>query len=280
MNKAIYIATGEPESGKSLVTLGLMRIILGRTKRVGYFRPIIEDQAKGGKDNHIETVLTHFKLDMSYEECYALTVHEVIGMKINNQEEEIVDIIFKKYKELEERFDFILLEGTDFSGEAAFVELDLNAVIAKNLGIPVILVGTGKGKSDEELISNLHLAYDSFVEKEVRVLGVIANKVESSDLGRIENMLGEKLSEEIFVAAIPLISTLFNPTIQEINDSIGGAVVLGEELIYNQVESFAVGADRPWDVGRCRLSSIGVGTVKQGAETEPRRVAPFFDQPG
>ena len=242
MDKAIYIATGEPESGKSLVSLGLMRIILGRTKRVGYFRPIIEDQSGGKKDNHIETVLSHFKLDMTYEECYGLTVQEVIQKKIDNKEEEIVDIIFKKYKELEERFDFILLEGTDFSGEAAFVELDINAIIAKNLGVPVILVGNGKGKSEEELISNLHLAYDSFVEKEVRVLGVIANKVESPDLKDVEKRISEKLTEDIFVAAIPLIGTLYNPTIKEIIDEIGATILFGEDLVYNQVESFAVGA--------------------------------------
>ena len=242
MDKAIYIATGEPESGKSLVSLGLMRIILGRTKRVGYFRPIIEDQSGGKKDNHIETVLSHFKLDMTYEECYGLTVQEVIQKKIDNKEEEIVDIIFKKYKELEERFDFILLEGTDFSGEAAFVELDINAIIAKNLGVPVILVGNGKGKSEEELISNLHLAYDSFVEKEVRVLGVIANKVESPDLKDVERRISEKLTEDIFVAAIPLIGTLYNPTIKEIIDEIGATILFGEDLVYNQVESFAVGA--------------------------------------
>ena len=242
MNKAIYIATGEPESGKSLITLGLLRIILGRTKRVGYFRPIIENLVKGQKDNHIDTVLSHFNLDMSYEECYALTVQDVIQMKIDNKEEEIVDMIFKKYKELEERFDFILLEGTDFSGEAAFVELDLNAIIAKNLGAPVILVGTGKGKTDEELISNLHLAYDSFVEKEVRVLGVIANKVESQNLPRMEEAISEKLSDEIFVAAIPLINSLFNPTIKEIVYEIGAELVLGDDQVNNQVESFAVGA--------------------------------------
>jgi phosphate acetyltransferase len=242
MNKAIYIATGEPESGKSLITLGLLRIILGRTKRVGYFRPIIENLVKGQKDNHIDTVLSHFNLDMSYEECYALTVQDVIQMKIDDKEEEIVDLIFKKYKELEERFDFILLEGTDFSGEAAFVELDLNAIIAKNLGAPVILVGTGKGKTDEELISNLHLAYDSFVEKEVRVLGVIANKVESENLPGMEEAISEKLSDEIFVAAIPLINSLFNPTIKEIVYEIGAELVLGDDQVNNQVESFAVGA--------------------------------------
>ena len=68
MNRAIYIATGEPESGKSIITLGLMRILLGRTKKVGYFRPIIEVSEKRKRDNHIETVLSHFMLSVEYGE--------------------------------------------------------------------------------------------------------------------------------------------------------------------------------------------------------------------
>ena len=73
MNKAIYIATIEPFSGKSIVSLGLMRLLLGRMARVGYFRPIIDDYPEGQKDNHIETILHHFKIPMAYEEAFACT---------------------------------------------------------------------------------------------------------------------------------------------------------------------------------------------------------------
>lgn len=242
MDKALYIATGEPESGKSLVSLGLMRTLLGRTRNVGYFRPIIEHNALTEKDNHIETVLQHFNLDMDYEDCYALTVQEVIRMRIDDKEDEVIDLIFEKYKALEERFDFILLEGTDFSGEAAFVELDINAVIAKNLGIPLMLVTNGKDKSMEEIISGLQLAYDSFKEKEVRVMGVIANKVSSIDPKALEAEISKKVSQDLFVGAIPMVDELFNPTVKEIMDEIGAELLIGEELMTNQVRSFAVGA--------------------------------------
>ncbi|MDO9275753.1 MAG: AAA family ATPase, partial [Lutibacter sp.] len=47
MKKAIYIATSEANSGKSIVTLGLMRMLLGKTPKVGYFRPIIDNVKKG-----------------------------------------------------------------------------------------------------------------------------------------------------------------------------------------------------------------------------------------
>ncbi len=242
MSRAIYIATGEAESGKSIISLGLMGILLGRTRKVGYFRPIIEGTDPSKKDNHIETVLSHFKLEMDYEDCYALTGAEVIHKKTNNQEGEILDIIIKKYKALEDKFDFILVEGTDFSGEAAFVELDVNAVIAKNLGIPVILVGTGKDKSLEELVTNLHLAYDSFVEKEVKVLGIVANKVNASDIEAVAKRLEKEVEEKIFIGVIPMIKSLNNPTIKEIVDNLNADILIGETQLDNQVETSAVGA--------------------------------------
>ena len=242
MNRAIYIATGEPESGKSIITLGLMRILLGRTKKVGYFRPIIEVSEKRKRDNHIETVLAHFNLDMEYDECYALTGTEVIQKKANGKDGEILDIIIKKYKEVEDRFDFILVEGTDFSGEGIFVELDINAIIAKNLGIPIILVGSGKGKDQDELITNLLLTYDSFEDKEVKVLGVVANKVNEEDAEAIEQTLREKVSNNIFIAVIPMIKSLNSPTIKEFADELEAKVLFGKDFISNQVENSAVGA--------------------------------------
>ena len=242
MSRAIYIATGEAESGKSIITLGLMRILLGRTRKVGYFRPIIEVTDKTKKDNHIETVLTHFKLDMEYDECYALTGAEVIKKKAKGNDGDILDIIIKKYKALEDRFDFILVEGTDFSGDAVFVELDMNAVIAKNLGIPVILVGNGKDKNVEELVTNLNLAYDSFLDKEVKVLGIVANKVEEPFLESVAQSLAEAVEEKIFIGVIPMIKSLNNPTIKEIVDNLNADILIGEAQLDNQVETSAVGA--------------------------------------
>ncbi|MEL4455419.1 phosphate acetyltransferase [Lutimonas vermicola] len=242
MSRAIYIATVEAESGKSIITLGLMRILLGRTRKVGYFRPIIEVPDKTKKDNHIETVLSHFKLDMDYEECYALTGNEVIKKKTKGNDSDILDIIIKKYKALEDRFDFILVEGTDFSGEAVFVELDINVVIAKNLGIPVILVGSGKDKSNEELVTNLNLAYDSFLDKEVKVLGIVANKVEEQQIKTVAKSLEEAIEEKIFIGVIPMIRSLNNPTIKEIVDELKATILIGENKLDNQVETSAVGA--------------------------------------
>ncbi len=242
MSKAVYITTSEPESGKSIITLGLMRMLLGKTNKVGYFRPIIDDDPDGKKDNHIETVLSHFDLKMDYEECYAVTGHEVIQKKTSGHEDEIIDMIIEKYKAIEERFDFILVEGTDFSGEGIFIELDINVLIAKNLGIPAIIVTNGKDKNTDEIEANIHLAYDSFIEKEVKVLAVVANKADIDQLKQITKRLKRELPSNVFAYAIPLIDWLNNPTMQEIVNELDAKVLFGKKYLNHQIGSFVVGA--------------------------------------
>lgn len=242
MNKAIYIATSEESSGKSIITLGLMSMLIGRTAKVGYFRPIVEDFEDGKLDNHIETVINHFGLDIAYEDAYALTKSKLIKKKNKGKIGEVIDLIIEKYKRLEEKYDFVLVEGTSFTGEGTVIELDTNVLIAKNLGIPTIIVGSGVGKTLEELIDSLYLAYDSFKRKEVEVLAVFANKVQPENLELVTSGLQKNLPKEVMINSIPIISSLNNPTIQEIVKELNATVLFGDAFMNNQVGSFSVGA--------------------------------------
>jgi phosphate acetyltransferase len=242
MNKAVYIATSEHNSGKSIITLGLMSILIGKTAKVGYFRPIIEDFDDGKIDNHIETVISHFSLDIAFEDAYAITKSKLIKKKNKGKIGEVLDLIIEKYKKLEEQFDFVLVEGTSFSGEGTVIELDMNVLIAKNLGIPTIIVGSGVGKTLEELIDSLYLAYDSFKVKDVEVLAVIANKVQSENVKLVANGLKANLPEEVLINAIPIISSLNHPTIKEIVDELDAKVLFGGAFLNNEIGNFSVGA--------------------------------------
>ena len=242
MNKAIYIATSEANSGKSIITLGLMRMLLGKTAKVGYFRPIIDDVKKGKKDNHIKTVLSHFELDIDYNDAFAFTRTTFINKRNDGEEGEIIDTIIEKYKKLEEKNDFVLVEGTDFSGKGTAIELDVNILIAKNLGIPAVIVSSGIGKTLDEFIEGLHLAYDSFEEKDVEVIAVVANKVQEENINLVKTGIEKNLPKDIFISVIPLIPFLNNPTIKEIKNAINAKVLFGKEHVNNQTVSFKVGA--------------------------------------
>ena len=242
MNKAIYIATSEENSGKSIITLGLMSLLIGRTAKVGYFRPIVEDFEEGEIDSHIETVISHFGLDIKFQDAYAITKSKLIKKKNKGKIGEVIDLIIEKYKRLEERFDFILVEGTSFTGEGTVIELDINVLIAKNLGIPAIIVGSGVGKTLEELVESLHLVYDSYKAKDVEVLSVIANKLQLENIELVTSALRKNLPESVLVNTIPIIPSLNNPTILEIVKQLEAKVLFGEAHLNNQISNFSVGA--------------------------------------
>ncbi|MDD2821948.1 MAG: phosphate acetyltransferase [Flavobacterium sp.] len=242
MNKAIYIATSEQNCGKSIISLGLMSLLIGKTAKVGYFRPIIEDFEEGGLDNHIETIISHFGLDIEFDDAYAITKSKLIKKKNKGKLGDVIDLIIEKYKRLEERFDFVLVEGTSFTGEGTAIELDINVLIAKNLGIPTIIVGSGVGKTLEELIDSLYLVYDSFKVKEVEVLAIIANKVQPENVLLVNEGLKKNLPNGVLINSIPVISSLNNPTIQEIVNELKATVLFGSAYLNNQTSNFSVGA--------------------------------------
>ena len=73
-------------------------MLLGKTAKVGYFRPIIDNVKKGKKDNHIKTIISHFDLNISPKDAFAYTRSEFIHLRNDGKEGEIFDTIIEKYK--------------------------------------------------------------------------------------------------------------------------------------------------------------------------------------
>jgi phosphate acetyltransferase len=241
-NKAIYIATTSSNSGKSIVSIGLMQLLLKKVVKVGYFRPIIDDIEPGKVDNHINTITSFFNLDIKFEDAYAFQRSDVLRKINEDKDDEIIHTIINKYKAIEKRFDFVIVEGTSFSGQGSMIELDINVVIAKNLGIPAIILASGEGSTLEGLVSDLQITYDSFKDREVEVLSVIANKVAPENQALIVAELRKQLPSNVIVNAIPLNPILSNPSIKEIVEELHATVLFGESHINNQAGYFSVGA--------------------------------------
>jgi phosphate acetyltransferase len=241
MSKGIYVATIEPSSGKSIVVLGLMRMLLGKTAKVGYFRPIIDDIDDGEKDNHINTILSHFDIDIDYIKTFAFTRNEVLNLYNQGRAGDVIDEIIKKHKSLEEQFDFVLVEGTDFSHENSSLELDINLLVSKNLGLPVIIVTRGDNDDLKAIVDNVQLAYDTF-KQEVDVLSIMTNKVNHEHLVELKHLLKERIKNDTDISVIPKIHSLSSPTIKEIVKSLDGKVLFGNDMLNNLTENFSVGA--------------------------------------
>jgi len=242
MSKAIYIATVESDSGKSLISLGLLRMMLIKSAKVGYFRPIINEFNEHSYDEHTNTAIKFFNLDINYKDCFAYTQSEVVELLSEGKADDVIHNVIKKYKKLEASYDYVLVEGTDFSGEGGFTELDVNLMIAKNLGIPALIVGSGNGKKKKDFINTMQLSYNSFINKEVDVIGIIANKIEVDEVDYIRKELIKSFPEKLQIDIIPKVDFLAFPTVKEVVQALQGRVLFGNQFLDNAIGSYSTGA--------------------------------------
>ncbi|RDC64933.1 phosphate acetyltransferase [Adhaeribacter pallidiroseus] len=242
MTKTIFIASAEPYSGKSMVALGLVNMLLGKAKKIGYFKPIINSSPTNKKDVHIETIVHYFNLPVQYADTFAFTGSEVMRLIEANNQGEIIDTIISKYKQFEENYDFTLVEGTDFTGEGTAFEFDINVTVAKNLGIPVVLVVSGENKTTAQVINSVFTTLRNFEAREVQIIAIIANKVNPAQTDDVRELLHGQLPRELISAVIPEDKSLKNPTMQEIYQILGGKLLFGEQQLSNQVDNFVTGA--------------------------------------
>lgn len=71
MGNSLYISTTESGSGKALVALGTIELILRKATKVSFFRPVIQT-TQTDRDKDIELILQHFNLPQTYAESFGL----------------------------------------------------------------------------------------------------------------------------------------------------------------------------------------------------------------
>jgi phosphate acetyltransferase len=229
MTNAIYLATIEPYTGKSLVSLGLVEMILRKTPRVGVFRPVIRG-SRERRDKNIDLLLAHYNLDQDYHDTYAFTRTEAAYLISHGRYDEALDKVIQNYKALEEDYDFILVIGTDLEGVGALFEYDINADIARNLGTPVLLVGTAANREIETVVSTVSLSVDHYLDRGCQIIGTIINRAAEGQVRMLRGALQEELGDKSpFISVIPANQVLRSPTVREIGEFLGADVLYGEQ---------------------------------------------------
>nr|WP_314560684.1 phosphate acetyltransferase [uncultured Capnocytophaga sp.] len=237
MNKSVYIIATNAHSGKSVVSLGVLQMIMRNTTKVGYFKPIIESKSK--KDQLIETVFQHFKLDMSYDEAFAFSRKEIIALKNEGNIGEVYDTIIKKYKALESKFDFVLVDTSSLVEDSVF-DSNFNASIAQSLNIPVLMVLKDNFASEEELINQVQVDLNNLLEQDVRVLSVFVNKAVNATKSTQDKL--EQIFKGVTFTMIPRREELSRPTIREIANALNAEFLYKGDNIDVTTKQTVVGA--------------------------------------
>jgi phosphate acetyltransferase len=243
MATSLYLASLEPESGKSLVALGLMEMLSCRTDGVGYFRPVIP--AGEPTDARIELIARRYRLSQAPSEMYAYTAAQVERMLAAGRRNEVFTGILTAYKAIERQCGFVLCDGTDFTGVASALEFEFNVAVANHLGAPVLALVNGRERQADDIIAGVRVAQESLAAEGAVVAATIVNRVPAPMVQVMRDALAsEKLGDEhgpLWV--IPNDPRLEMPTILEIAEALGASEIHGRPLDAEQeVTTFKVAA--------------------------------------
>ncbi|MDY6863351.1 MAG: phosphate acetyltransferase [Thermodesulfobacteriota bacterium] len=244
MSKNLFITATEARSGKSAISLGVMELLLRKIDKVGFFRPFINvNSGSKKKDNDIKLISSYFNLKIPYKKMFAYTITEANNLITLGRQEELLDGIFNKYKEIEKNHDFVLCEGTDFEGATSAFEFDINAEVANNLGCPVMLVANANRKTIDETISSIEMSIESLLDKRCKIIATMVNRIDIDKEAVIMKRLKEKrFSFDQLIYTIPDEKSLGNPTVGEIARILNARILYGKEQLNRHVYSFTVAA--------------------------------------
>ncbi len=225
MSSNLYIAAMEPRSGKSVVALGLMELLSRRLHKIGFFRPVIPDVEC---DNNIELIRSRYNLKIPYDDMYACRHAEARKMVGAGSYDGLLKIILAKYKALESRCDFVLCEGTDFTGVSAAFEYDFNADVANNLGCPVVAVVNGQQKSPRQVIDALRVTREFFETQGCTMVATLINRVDPQQATSVEALVGQLPVAKEPAYVLTEEPLLTKPTVGEIAAALNGRLLHGD----------------------------------------------------
>ena len=241
MANSLYITGIEPGSGKSLAALGVTELLSRRVRQIGYFRPVIPSKAI--PDNNIKLIESRYDLESTYEEMYAYAHDDARAMVGKGSHEKLLKEIFNKYKALESKCQFVLCEGTDFSGVSSSFEFDFNADVAANLGCPILMLVNGHNKTTDDIVSAFDLAHEAFESKGCSIAAAIVNRVVPGQREDLASRFADRDGKALPVYLLSEIDLLGKPTVQEIASALQAEIIQGTpEGLYRTVQDLKVAA--------------------------------------
>jgi len=244
MTNNLYVTATEERSGKSVIVLGIMQMLKKEVHRVAFYRPIINDSES--EDHDISLVLKYFNLSMSYEDCYGCTLSEAYELINAGKEDDLHDLILEKYKKLEDDYDFILCEGTDFRGQDTTFESEINRDIAANIGAPVVLISSGRRKTIKQMVRQTQLSVETHAGKGVSLAACIINRAPEGVTPETFTDAMEHNHPDVQLPfyVIPENPALANPTVGDVRNWLNAAVMYGMKNMNTLVGSYLVAAMR------------------------------------
>lgn len=223
MTRSVYVTGIDRGDGRQVVDLGVMELLTRQVDRVGVFRPLVHD----GPDRLFELLRARYRLPQDPASAYGLDYHEASALQAEQGTDELVSQLVERFHQVAQKYEVVLVLGTDFAATQLPDELALNARLANEFGASVITVVGGKGQTAESVRAEARNAYRAYAGLGCDVLAMVVNRVAAEDRDAIAERLAAQLP--VLCSVLPDDAALSAPTVAQITAALGGTVLLGDD---------------------------------------------------
>ncbi|MFC1675244.1 phosphotransacetylase family protein [Candidatus Omnitrophota bacterium] len=246
--KKIFIAATKQNDGKTTVSLGLIRNLQDKFKRVAFIKPIgqrylEEEGLKIDEDSILIEEVCGIKCGLKDMSPIAVARGFTEKYITSPNKRPITSQIRDSFRRVSKDKDLVVIEGTGHAGVGSVFDHS-NATVANLLDSKVILISSGGiGRPIDEILLNKAL----FEEKGVKVLGVIINKVLPEKYNKISRLvkIGLKRKGIEVLGVIPYRPMLSFPTMKQVLEETDFQVLCGKQYLEAPVSRILVGAMHP-----------------------------------
>ncbi|GJN99554.1 phosphate acetyltransferase [Mycobacterium marinum] len=220
----IYIAAPEPESGKSTIALGILHRLAATVAKVGVFRPITRRGER--RDYILELLLEQTTAGLSYEQCVGVTYQQLH----DDLEAAIADIV-AAYHAMADACDAVVIVGSDYTDVTTPTELSVNARITVNLGAPVLLAVSAKGRDADQVSGVVAVCLAELAAQHAHTAAIVANRCEPAQLAAVGDALRAFAPPSYVLPEEQLLSA---PTVSELEKSVNGTPISGDTSLWGR----------------------------------------------
>jgi len=181
LKKSIYISSHQKSANSLVFSIGFMHHLKKLFHKVGFFRPISINH------NNIYLMNQYFNIKEDINKCYG--VDEKIASKLisDSKIDELSDLILTKYTEYKKNYDFVLLQGFNYSSLNFPISNDFNIDLAKNLESVFVCVLNGNNKDISDISKMLTLEQDYIKKSKVSHLYTIASRIKKEHIQKLKD---------------------------------------------------------------------------------------------
>jgi len=246
--KTFYLCSLRERAGKSFLSIGFIQKLQKEEKKFAYFKPIgCPHGAYSSKaDKDIEFILqTVYKNRSPYDLVCPVSIPDsyYIDLIDSNKKAEYIEKIKSAYEKIVKDVDYVIIEGAPSIRKFVRVGID-DVSIAEALGIQDLIYVSPE--SSDDCIDNIFFTKNYFEFRNVRMSGIIFNKIDFDYIARIKELQKDHISK-YNVPVLGIIERsveLFSPRVDEVMEAIGGEFInkIASVGLNNTVETIIIGA--------------------------------------